>query len=109
MFEVNEISEHNEMCGGYSYDFEVTTNCKTVGELIKEIEQENAKEKNDGYHTKYSWAIYKLTNSWNALPLHIGSYWGTDSRDHSKYDNEKIIKTYGQGGWYCPIEIVIVI
>lgn len=109
MFAVKETGSFGDVSGGRSNSYSVVTTCKTVGQLIGEIERANARA---GFE-KYGWGIYERKKPGHPrrddYSLRIGSYWTGSSRDHSKYDDREIIATWGDGGWFCPIMIAIVI
>ena len=116
-----EIGGHNEMCGGYSYDYEITFGKygNTLKDVLKEI-KEYSYEHSFGclgdfgnpeiaIEGKY-WGIY-VNNK-----IYI-SGWAGENKNNAKRslwktfyegdESEVVASIRGDGGWYCGINIYI--
>ena len=110
--EVIQKSGHNEMCSGYSYDYEVKYSGHILKEVLEEIKEFTNNDKRFvkideyGYAPNIScgaWAIYidnKIYKSaWNKQSWH--KYY----TDEIAYQPVASVK--GRGGWYCAIDFYI--
>lgn len=118
-----EIGGHNEMCGGYSYDYEITFGKygNTLKDVLKEI-KEYSYEHSFGHLGDFGnpdididgrhWGIYVNGD------IYISS-WNGEGQRASKQKNYKsfyegdesevVASIRGDGGWYCGINIYITI
>lgn len=116
-----EIGGHNEMCGGYSYDYEITFGKygNTLKDVLKEI-KEYTNEHSFGRLGDFGnpdvdisgrhWGIYVNGD------IYISSWVGEGQRASKqktyksfyKGDESEIVTSIcGDGGWYCGINIYI--
>ena len=118
--EIIEVGGHNEMCGGYSYSYEITFGKygNTLKDVLKELKEYsyehsfghlgdfgNPNIDIDGRH----WGIYVNGD------IYISS-WGSERspKDSPSWkhfyegdESETVTSIYGDGGWYCGINIHI--
>lgn len=118
--EIIKKGEHNEMCGGYSYSYEITFGKygNTLKDVLKEI-KEYSNEHSFGRLGDFgnpnvdidgrAWGIYVngaiYISSWlsERSPEDAPSWKHFYEGDES----ETVTSIYGDGGWYCGINIHI--
>ena len=118
--EIIKKDEHNDMCGGYSYYYEITFGKygNTLKDVLKEIKE---------YSYKYSFAhlgnfgnpnVNITCRHWGIYvngDIYISSWEGERSpKDAPSWatfyegdESETVMSITGDGGWYCGINIYI--
>ena len=113
---------HNDMCGGYSYNYKVVWGKygTTVKDVLREIKEytnshsEFGKLEDYGYQqeskTNYYWGIYINDN------IYLSKWSGENDRSknhpYKKFyagdETEEVIDVVGDGGWYCAVNFNII-
>ena len=116
-----EIGGHNEICGGYSYDYEITFGKygNTLKDILKEIKEYS-----------YEHSFGRLGDFGNPEIAIEGKYWGIyvnneiyisgwagENKNNTKRslwktfyesdESEVVASIRGDDGWYCGINIYI--
>lgn len=99
--QVENVGGHNEMCGGYSYEFDVTpSHYGTVAEALDEIREYRAMRAGKG--------AYRITIRKGFDNYIVESTWiGDECNYHGECDNDLVNIIFGDGGWYCDINFYI--
>jgi hypothetical protein len=109
---VIEKSGHNEMCGGYSYTYDVEYFGHTLKEVLKEIKEFTNNDERFVKIDEYGYSPNVICGAW---AIHINdkiykSAWIKQSWDKYFTDEiaDQIVKSVkGSGGWYCAIDFYI--
>lgn len=104
MIKLNNITGHNDMCGGYSYSgtasFEGTTVAKVLEEIKEFVKDKQAHCIGDGFGNPKS----KICDAWGIKinDIHyVGDWAGWKNEYRGEYDEEKVIEVRVSGGWCC--------
>ena len=118
--ELIQDNGHNEMCGGYSYNYEITWGKygNTIHDVLKEIKEytnnhESFKkikdfgyQKSDGRNG--NWGIYINRD------IYLSTWLGENEDDLTPWkhiyegdETEEVINVTGNGGWYCAVNFNI--
>lgn len=115
-----EKGGHNEICGGYSYSYEITFGKygNTLKDVLKEIKEYSYEHSFAGLGDfgnpnvdifGHHWGIYVNGDIYISSWRHERSPQDTPSWKHFyKGDESEIVTSIrGDGGWYCGINIYI--
>lgn len=110
---VIQKSGHQEMCGGYSYDYTINCDSRNLEDVLKEIKEYTNKDEDNFNFTKIddfgkdggteNWGIYidkKIYKSSWSEPFWKELY--TD-----KLSGKIVTSISGSGGWYCAVNFYI--
>lgn len=108
--QVIETGGHNEMCGGYAYDYKVICENNIVADVIEEIKQYTLQD--NGFRRKGefgtcdglsggAWGIYINHKTY------ISTWLGQEPNYNPEDLNKEVDYIYGIGGWYCAIDFYI--
>ena len=104
MIKLENLTLHDEMCGGASYSGKVMFDGKTVKEVLEEI-KEFAKDKQAQYIGKgFGNPLSKGVDCWGIRindKNYVGGWAGWKENYDHEYDNSEVERIVISGGWYC--------
>lgn len=119
--EINRIGSHDEICSGYSYDYEIKWGKygNTLKDFLKELKEYSLEQSfrrldDFGDPNKTSpfggyWGIYVNDKIYRSLWL--GERNKEELPDYRKFydgdESEEVLEAHGGGGWCCGINIYI--
>ena len=118
--EIIEKGGHNEICGGYSYSYEITFG--KYGNTLKDVLKEIKEYTNEHFFGRLGdfgnpdvelsgncWGIYVNNDIYISGWLSERSPEDAPSWNHfyTGDESETVTSIYGDGGWYCGINIYI--
>lgn len=119
--EINRISGHDEMCGGYRYEYEIKWGKygNTLKDFLKELKEYSLEhsflrigdfgDPNKTNSFGRCWGIYVndkvYISGWSGeTPDDVGKTW---RKFYDGDESEEVLEAHGSGGWCCGINIYI--
>ena len=108
---------HNEMCGGYSYNYEITWGKygNTVHDVLKEIKEYT--NTHSGFKKIKDFGCPQSNGNWGIYinrDIYFSTWCGESEDNLTKWkhmyegdETEEVINITGDGGWYCAVNFRI--